>query len=414
MPGLLFQGPRRIEIDPPTLSDLLHSRSIDKDLSLEPPLSPLTPGGKHKACRPSLSQASWIHSFKELENGDQSKTNISSSRSSGGAGDQCVANSNGEGDHDLAAMVHEFIEDGSRDRDEGDGDGADGAPPGSLCDSLKVLGSSKSGVEVELVAKVSAVLLAMSEEGMACYGDPGSDCKGACVRQLVAKHLKSQGYDAAICKLRWPISGNVPGGDYEYVDVVFDSGGQAEDRRLILDLDFQSQFEIARPTPSYRAALKLLPVVFVGSVKKLHRVLEIMSEAAKQSLTQNSMHLPPWRTIEYMFAKWLSSPHERIRGSSKVVPLATPDPSFKPAAAPGAAPRQAWRFCCTENSSSKGSSKGGCCDQLRRIKEGLRAAAVEVDEALPPRRRSSSHRDREVRVHGYRRSASTAPGFQNW
>ncbi|EFJ07306.1 hypothetical protein SELMODRAFT_9258, partial [Selaginella moellendorffii] len=67
-------------------------------------------------------------------------------------------------------------------------------------------------------------------------------------------------------------------GDYEYVDVVFDSGGQAEDRRLILDLDFQSQFEIARPTPSYRAALKLLPVVFVGSVKKLHRVLEIMSE----------------------------------------------------------------------------------------------------------------------------------------
>lgn len=71
-------------------------------------------------------------------------------------------------------------------------------------------------------------------------------------------------------------------GEYEYIDVVFDDGQLKE--RLIVDVDFQVQFEIARPTQQYEAALKILPAIFVGSTSKLQQILEFMSEAAKAYL----------------------------------------------------------------------------------------------------------------------------------
>ncbi|KAH7281072.1 hypothetical protein KP509_36G028700 [Ceratopteris richardii] len=126
---------------------------------------------------------------------------------------------------------------------------------------------------------------------------------------MLVKHLRCLGYDAAVCSSKWPNSGKVPGGEYEYIDLFFTGEGNTTER-LIVDLDFQSQFEIARPTNSYAAALKFLPIVFIGSVNKLQQVLQIMAEAVKMSLKQNSMPLPPWRTFEYMVAKWLS-PFER-------------------------------------------------------------------------------------------------------
>ena len=102
-------------------------------------------------------------------------------------------------------------------------------------------------------------------------------------------------------------------GEYEYIDVCLDSEkitSSINQDRLIVDVDFLSQFEIARPTHSYAAALKLLPVIFVGSAEKLKQTLQVMAEATKLSLKQNLMPLPPWRTLEYMTAKWMS-PYER-------------------------------------------------------------------------------------------------------
>ena len=79
-----------------------------------------------------------------------------------------------------------------------------------------------------------------------------------------------------------------------------------------MDVDFQAQFEIARPTEQYAAALKILPAVFVGSASKLQQILQFMSEAAKVSLKQSDMHLPPWRTLDYMSSKWLSTVERKI------------------------------------------------------------------------------------------------------
>lgn len=79
-----------------------------------------------------------------------------------------------------------------------------------------------------------------------------------------------------------------------------------EGERLIIDIDFRSEFKIARSTKSYETILQILPCIFVGRADCLQRIITLVSEAAKQSLKKKGMHFPPWRKAEYVKAKWLS------------------------------------------------------------------------------------------------------------
>lgn len=89
-------------------------------------------------------------------------------------------------------------------------------------------------------------------------------------------------------------------GEYEYIDVI------VEGERLLMDIDFRSEFEIARSTGTYKAILQSLPYIYVGKADRLGQIASIVSEAAKQSLKRKGMHFPPWRKADYMRAKWLS------------------------------------------------------------------------------------------------------------
>lgn len=102
-------------------------------------------------------------------------------------------------------------------------------------------------------------------------------------------------------------------GEYEYIDVM------VENERLVIDIDFRSEFEIARSTGMYKTILQLIPNIFVGKTDRLGQIVSIVSEAARQSLKKKGMHFPPWRKAEYMRAKWLS-PHIRSK---------PPNPSVK-------------------------------------------------------------------------------------
>lgn len=86
---------------------------------------------------------------------------------------------------------------------------------------------------------------------------------------------------------------------------------------MLIDIDFRSEFEIARSTGTYKAILQSLPYIFVGKPDRLGQIVSIVSEAAKQSLKKKGMHLPPWRKAEYMRAKWLS-PYTRTTRSDTV------------------------------------------------------------------------------------------------
>lgn len=131
------------------------------------------------------------------------------------------------------------------------------------------------------------------------------------LREIVTDSLSSLGYDSSICKSKWDKSPFYPAGEYEYIDVI------VEGDRLLIDIDFRSEFEIARSTGTYKAILQSLPYIFVGKPDRLGQIVSIVSEAAKQSLKKKGMHLPPWRKAEYMRAKWLS-PYTRTTRSDTV------------------------------------------------------------------------------------------------
>lgn len=86
--------------------------------------------------------------------------------------------------------------------------------------------------------------------------------------------------------------------------------------RLVLDIDFRAQFEIARPTKEYAALLQLLPPVYVGNSDRLLQIVKIMADCVKISLKAKGMHIPPWRTYKYMVSKWLGSYRRTTNSSS--------------------------------------------------------------------------------------------------
>ncbi|XVF21684.1 hypothetical protein REPUB_Repub12eG0111400 [Reevesia pubescens] len=141
-------------------------------------------------------------------------------------------------------------------------------------------------------------------------------------RKIVTDGLLAFGYDASICKSRWEKSPSFPAGEYEYIDVII------EGERLLIDIDFRSEFEIARSTKTYKSILQMLPFIFVGKADRLQKIIAIVSEAVKQSLKKKGMHIPPWRKAEYVKAKWLS-PHDRATPSlPSLTPTPTPTPTI--------------------------------------------------------------------------------------
>eukprot|EP00252_Welwitschia_mirabilis_P007488 TRINITY_DN1888_c0_g1_i1.p1 TRINITY_DN1888_c0_g1~~TRINITY_DN1888_c0_g1_i1.p1 ORF type:complete len:346 (-),score=66.95 TRINITY_DN1888_c0_g1_i1:221-1258(-) len=215
-----------------------------------------------------------------------------------------------DSENDLASMVRDFL--------ENDSSGHDGSYPSSDSDSgtssfAKVAEKIKSlkipvmTVEEDLLSLIHVIILS-KEFDVECVGEGA--CSLSCIKKYLVKLLISSGYHAALCYSKWKGTEKVPGGEHEYIDVTLEGDDMHE--RLIIDVDFQSHFEIARPTLSYLGILKSLPVIFIGTLDKLEQILETMVEAAKFSLKQNLMPLPPWRTFGYLSAKWFS-PYEKVR-----------------------------------------------------------------------------------------------------
>lgn len=125
------------------------------------------------------------------------------------------------------------------------------------------------------------------------------------MRKIVTDGLIALGYDASVCKSKWEKSSSIPAGEYEYIDVIADGD------RLIIDVEFRPEFEIARSTSSYRSILQCLPPVFVGKPDRLLQIISIVAEAARESLRKKGMHVAPWREANYVKSKWLG-PHARI------------------------------------------------------------------------------------------------------
>ncbi|XP_023773047.1 uncharacterized protein LOC111921692 [Lactuca sativa] len=158
------------------------------------------------------------------------------------------------------------------------------------CDLLKSLVICETVSERNLLADVSKIV----EKNKICKR------KDEISRKIVADGLVASGYAVSVCKSRWEKTSTYPAGEYEYIEAV------VEGDRLIIDIDFRSEFEIARSTKSYKGVLQMLPHIYIGKADRLQKIINIVSDAAKQSLKKKGMPLPPWRRADYVKSKWLS------------------------------------------------------------------------------------------------------------
>ncbi|KAK6924232.1 Protein of unknown function PDDEXK-like [Dillenia turbinata] len=196
----------------------------------------------------------------------------------------------------LVQMVHEFIE-------------SESSTPASFSNSKnlsfnqrtkyfalqEILGSG-TDVESEVLENVKRQMRKQNEL---------EETTSSSVKNWLVMSLKCDGFKASLCQTSWITSLDCPGGDYEYIDITIkDENGNST--RLIVDIDFKSQFELARPTATYTELSDTLPPIFVGDENKLRRIISLLCSAAKQSLKETGLHIPPWRRTAYMHSKWFS------------------------------------------------------------------------------------------------------------
>ncbi|XP_020222043.1 uncharacterized protein LOC109804601 [Cajanus cajan] len=136
---------------------------------------------------------------------------------------------------------------------------------------------------------------------------PATTCRN-CLMREVSRHLQKAGYNSAICKTKWRSSPDIPSGEHNFLDVI--ERTKRGEVRVIVEVNFRGEFEMARGSEDYNQLVGRLPEVFVGKVERLSNVIKIVCMAGKRCMKEKKMHMGPWRKHRYMQAKWLG-PCER-------------------------------------------------------------------------------------------------------
>lgn len=100
------------------------------------------------------------------------------------------------------------------------------------------------------------------------------------------------------------------------MEVLDKSNPKKGDLRVIIELNFRAEFEMARASEEYNQLISLLPEAFVGKSERLRELIKILCCAAKKCMKDKKMHLGPWRKHKYMQAKWLGA-YERVTPAPK-------------------------------------------------------------------------------------------------
>ncbi|CAI9753079.1 unnamed protein product [Fraxinus pennsylvanica] len=126
------------------------------------------------------------------------------------------------------------------------------------------------------------------------------------LKKWLVKKLKIDGHNATLCHSSWPTTLNCPGGEHDYIEIILEDLNGCP-LKVIVDTDFKSQFELARPTSTYKELFSMVPSIFVGTEQKLKKIISILCAEARISFLEKGLHVPPWRTSNYMQSKWFSA-----------------------------------------------------------------------------------------------------------
>ncbi|WOH05642.1 hypothetical protein DCAR_0625062 [Daucus carota subsp. sativus] len=133
---------------------------------------------------------------------------------------------------------------------------------------------------------------------------PLADCRN-CLQKEISLRLQTAKYNCAICKSKWMSTKEIPSGDHTYLEVVDNSSINKGEIRVVIELNFRAEFEIARAGEDYCQLTNRLPEVYVGKTERLRAVVKILCSASKKCMKERKMHIAPWRKQKYMQAKWV-------------------------------------------------------------------------------------------------------------
>uniref|UniRef100_A0A0E0FT27 Plant-specific domain TIGR01615 family protein n=2 Tax=Oryza TaxID=4527 RepID=A0A0E0FT27_ORYNI len=247
-----------------------------------------------------------------------------------------------DGEMSLSNLVLGFFEEAEREqRWPENGDDDDEGSSGSGAAESKAFWQNQHSQLHEALAKTSQVESRIREDteeairkmraaGAVCScarRAAAGDCR-SCTLRHVDERLRDTGYNSAICKSKWTRSPDIPSGEHSYVDVVVQTrSGKAV--RVVVELSFRAEFEVARASAEYRALVTALPEVFVGRADRLRAVVKAMCAAAKQCMKENNMHMGPWRKHKYMQSKWLGTPERVAAAAAAPVAVWSPEKQTK-------------------------------------------------------------------------------------
>ncbi|KAK6917570.1 Protein of unknown function PDDEXK-like [Dillenia turbinata] len=139
-----------------------------------------------------------------------------------------------------------------------------------------------------------------------CQRPVADGCRN-CLMGEISGRLRNAGYNCSICKTKWKRSSDIPAGEHTFMDVIDKSDPKKGEIRIIVELNFRAEFEMARTRQEYKELISRLPEVYVGRVERLSSLIKILCSAAKKCMKENKMHRGPWRKQKYMQAKWLGT-----------------------------------------------------------------------------------------------------------
>ncbi|KAF5948348.1 hypothetical protein HYC85_014305 [Camellia sinensis] len=93
-------------------------------------------------------------------------------------------------------------------------------------------------------------------------------------------------------------------GEHSYLEVLDNSNSKKKELRVVIELNFRAEFEMAKANEEYNRLIFRLPKVFVGKPERLQALIKILCSAAKKCMKDKKMHMGPWRKHKYMQAKW--------------------------------------------------------------------------------------------------------------
>ncbi|ESQ50454.1 hypothetical protein EUTSA_v10002054mg [Eutrema salsugineum] len=166
-----------------------------------------------------------------------------------------------------------------------------------------------SSIETKIRQATKEALKQVKSKGLhcVCRRPVAGGCR-SCLRGEISRHLRDvAGYDCFISKSKWRSSQDIPAGEHEYIEIVDRTCSKKGEMRVVIELSFRAEFEIAKGGEEYKRLIGRLPEVYVGKTERLRSLIKILCMAGKKCLRDKKMHMGPWRKHKYMQAKWLGT-----------------------------------------------------------------------------------------------------------